>query len=120
MNTQHSWMRRGTVVGASIATALAMVGPVAAAAPSDPPAHQISQVVHYADLDLNTVAGAKRLAFRIRVAANELCGQIYLRGSDDLAPCHKAVIARAVSGLDAPLVIEALGLAPTRSDFAKR
>jgi UrcA family protein len=104
-----------TVALCALATALAAVGPATAAPSSDSSIQVVSESVRSSDLDLNTSAGADRLALRIQLAANRVCGQIYMRGSDDLAPCHKAAIARAVSGLDAPLVKSALGLSP-RSD----
>ena len=119
MHTQHRRVRLSLALGASIATALAAVAPATAAPPSDPRIQVVSETVRYTDLDLNTTAGARRLAFRIQMAANRVCGQIYLRGSDDLPPCHRAAIVRAVAGLDAPLVKDALGLsAPT--DLARR
>jgi UrcA family protein len=114
MTTQHRRVSLSLVIGA--ATALAGVGPTLAA-PSASQVQVVSEVVRYADLDPNTEAGARRLALRIRLAADRVCSQIYMQGSDDLAPCHKAAIDGAVAELDAPLVKAALGVSP-RSDLA--
>jgi UrcA family protein len=116
MNTQHLRTPLSLVIGA--AAALAGVSPTLAA-PSDSQVQVVSEVVRYADLDPNTDAGARRLALRIRLAANRVCSQIYMPGSDDLSPCHQAAIDRAVTGLDAPLVKDALGLSAP-SHLARR
>lgn len=64
--------------------------------------------------DLHTLAGAKTLALRLRVAAAEVCGgdDPVLRASSGFARCQEASIDRATATLDSPLLADALGRAP--------
>jgi UrcA family protein len=56
-----------------------------------------TRTVHYADLNLNTQAGAAVLYKRIRVAAEEVCGDVNSRRLDEAAVA-KACVDRAVYG----------------------
>ena len=56
-----------------------------------------TRTVHYADLNLNTQAGAALLYKRIRVAAEEVCGDVNSRRLDEAAMA-KACVDRAVHG----------------------
>jgi UrcA family protein len=69
----------------------------------------------YADSDIRTVQGAKALALRVRVAAAQVCGGDELpivRTGDQFTWCRDAAINRAIAGIDAPLLADALGRAP--------
>src|SRR5258708_40194440 len=68
--------------------------------------------IRYAAPELNTAAGARNLALRIRVAANRLCGgdDPAPRTASTIADCRRATEARAAAGLDAPLLNHALRL----------
>ncbi len=72
---------------------------------------EVSQTVSLSDLDLHSREGAKEAAFRIETAANVVCGgdDPVMHWSDDLMPCRKAAIDRAVANLNEPLVLAALG-----------
>ena len=75
----------------------------------DPPAHR---TVRSSDLNLATAEGARRMAFRIRVAAQDLC-QMNLpevRTGSGFQVCVARAIDRAATDLDAPLVTAALGV----------
>jgi UrcA family protein len=98
----------------ALAGALA-VGTPAVAAPWDFfSQEQVVAVVKVDDPDLRTVEGAKQLAHRIRLAAAHVCGVDgpVFRDSDPQIACRHHAIARAVRGLNAPLLNEALGLTP--------
>jgi UrcA family protein len=79
------------------------------------------QIVHYGDLDTSTSVGSQRLAFRIRVAARQLCGDSPItrigRGFDT---CVKSTVEVAAARLNQPMVTAALGLARSGSDYAGR
>jgi UrcA family protein len=94
---------------------------IAAADTSDSSAQVVSQVVHVGDLDLQTQDGAKRAAFRIRVAATNVCGgqSSIFRESWDFDTCRNHAIDRALATLQAPLVSAALGR-PTPVGLASR
>ncbi len=58
-----------------ITTALSSLALIAVAAPAVAQTHETRSVeVAYADLDLTTKAGAKRLETRVRFAAKSVCG----------------------------------------------
>jgi UrcA family protein len=83
------------VLGAAVAPASAgqLVGPDVA--------------VHYADLDINTVAGAERLYERIQLAAAQVCPQADSRLLTQymaVMRCRNTVVAHAVSGVRSPQV----------------
>jgi UrcA family protein len=54
-----------------------------------------SRAVHYADLNLNTAAGAKVLYMRIRMAAGQVCGDAGSRQLEQAAAA-KACLERAI------------------------
>jgi UrcA family protein len=104
-----------------ITTALAIAVLVSAAqAKSQPIASSgdnrplVSQKVRFADLNPSTEAGAERLAFRIRTAANEVClgDDPTVRSGVGLEACMKATIAAVEARLNAPLVTAALDHQP--------
>jgi UrcA family protein len=106
------------VTGALVfSAALALGAPsYAGAAPSSD--DQLNAIkLKYSEADLQTVRGAKALAFRVRVAADHLCGgdRALVRTGDAFARCRDATIDRALASLQAPLVSQALGrpTAPT-------
>jgi UrcA family protein len=68
--------------------------------------------IKVAAADLNTPDGARKLAFRIRVAAYKVCGgdMRYSREATDFDNCRQSAIGRAVAGLNAPVLTRALGL----------
>jgi UrcA family protein len=70
--------------------------------------------IAYSDSDLHTANGAKRLAFRVRLAAAKVCGgdNVLVHMDGGFARCQAAAINRAVGKLNAPLVKEALGIQP--------
>jgi UrcA family protein len=79
------------------------------------------QMVHYGDLDSSTSVGAQRLAFRIRVAARQLCGDSPItRTGMGFDACVKGTVEEAAVRLNKPMVTAALGLAPSGSDYAGR
>ena len=74
------------------------------------------QTVRFHDLDVSTPAGAQRLAFRLRVAARELCGGKYTAIAQTgmaFDPCVRQTVEDAAARLGNPLVTAALGLTPT-------
>lgn len=90
-----------------VSTAAAQVSPRSG---GDPAATRIA----YRDADIHTTGGARRLAFRLKVAAAGVCGgdDIIIRTGDAFARCQAATVRHAASELGAPLVTEALGLSP--------
>jgi UrcA family protein len=65
----------------------------------------------YAEADLQTIRGAKALAFRLRIAAAAVCGgeNPLVRTGAQFARCREAAIDRAIVTLNAPLLAQALG-----------
>jgi UrcA family protein len=95
------------------AIAAAAQAQTAGAVSYTPVAHQ---TVRFHDLDLSSPAGARRLAFRIRVAARELCGApntAIAQTGMAFDPCVKQAVEDAAARLDNPSVTAALGLTPT-------
>ena len=78
---------------------------LASAAYSMPPEVEFHRKeIHFADLNLNHSAGAKRLHQRIRLAARQLCGE-----PNPLVPararrCADEATARAVADVNSPLL----------------
>ncbi len=107
-----------------IFAALALSSALATTASAQPPAAPAPDAVtvRYAAAELNTAAGAKNLALRIRVAANRLCGgdDSVARSASTIADCRRATEARAAAGLSAPLVSHALGFAAQEAGLASR
>ncbi len=81
-----------------------------------------SLAVRYEATELNTAAGARNLALRIRVAANLLCGGAdpVTRTASTIAECRRATEARAGAGIGAPLLDHALGLPADTGSLASR
>ena len=67
-----------------------------------------SEVVSYADLDIDAPAGVHTLLRRIRGAAQQVCSPepiaLELRDNADYRDCKDEAMDRAVDQLDAPLV----------------
>jgi UrcA family protein len=71
--------------------------------------------IKYTRADLSTSDGAKSLALRIRIAADEVCGareDVRVRETDAFWRCRDATVDSALRSLDAPLVATALGRSP--------
>lgn len=112
-------MRRSMLI-AALAISAAFAAPALARPALATESDSVS--VRYSAPELNTTAGARHLALRIRVAANRLCG-----GEDPIArafsattDCRRAAEARAAAELGAPLVNHALGLSGQAADLANR
>jgi|SRR5579872_3175218 len=78
--------------------------------------------VKYTETDLHTVRGAKALAVRVRVAAEDVCGASdpVVRQGDQFYACREAAIDRAMAQVSAPLVAEALHVSTRLSAQASR
>jgi UrcA family protein len=101
-----------TSVTLSACTALACAS-VAVAQPYDTShvTEQISRTVELRDVDVNTPAGAKVAADRIRDAAEQVCNGNTTRWWPDYygyAKCRDQALDRALATLQAPLVSAAL------------
>jgi UrcA family protein len=105
---------RGSIIIASVLSATA--------ATAQPPVAPDAVTVRYSAHELNTAAGARNLALRIRVTANRLCGgdDPVARTASTIADCRQATEARVAARLGAPLVSHALGLAADQADIASR
>jgi UrcA family protein len=120
MNTQSkmNWLGKASTVALCAAVAVSFGGSVLAQSNGggDPAAIRLP----YSDRDIHTVAGAKRLAQRIKGAVDDACwSNDPLVMVDQLARCRQATIARTVAGLDAPLVRHELGLDATVTNLAQ-
>jgi UrcA family protein len=126
MNTQRQSFLPRLVLAASMfgAIAVAVPGSVAAQSRLETAISDGVVSVSYSDLDLSTARGAKTLAARITNAAIQVC-----EDTNDVLPhnlgegntvCRRAAVARAVAGLHAPLVNEALGISPSPIGLARR
>jgi UrcA family protein len=104
-----------------LCAAAAFVAPAIADPSGIGQTYQVSRTVRLADVDLHTTDGAKVAAWRIRRAADYVCGgdEMIGRMSADFASCRSGAIDRALVTLDAPLVSAALGR-PTVTDMAAR
>ena len=94
------------------AVALSMVG----AAHAEPGfnAQTLTQKVRFADLDISTDVGARRLAFRIQTAAEDLCSSRPMSRQDyGYWPCVRQTAGRAADQLGSAKVALALGVPPT-------
>jgi UrcA family protein len=95
----------GTVLG-SVAAIVLSIASSALYADSAPGEIRHSTAVHYADLNLNQPAGVAALYRRITLAANRVCGQRTLTGSNYPLPgytsCYNKAIASAVARVDHP------------------
>ena len=97
-------------------TAAGVIGLAAAAHAGDANYDRPEQVVKFADLDLNSLAGAAALYRRIESAAQEVCGDPH-RGRDLLSAirfnsCREQAIERAVNSVNSA-VLSDLHLAKT-------
>ena len=66
----------------------------------------LSQPVRYDDLDLRTRQGAHELRRRVRVVADQVCGQLidaYPVGVDSDATCYRNAVAEAQPRVDAAI-----------------
>jgi len=81
----------------------------------------VHQVVRFGDLDLKTNAGAKRLAFRIRVAAQSVCdGAIAnVRFGTGFDGCVKTAIVQAAAKVNSPMLDAELGLSWDGAVYAR-
>ena len=92
------------------------VGPLAYGSPI------ARQIVRFGDLDPSTEAGAKRLAFRIRIAAQAVCGgdDLKVRFGAGFERCVSASLQQAAGDLNNSMVSGALGLTPSGMAYAHR
>lgn len=83
---------------------------------------KVSVKVTYTDSDLQNPRGAEALAFRIRLAASEVCGggNIVVRSGAHFPICRSAAIDRALGVLNAPMVTAALGRSTSSMALAQR
>jgi UrcA family protein len=106
-------MLRHLLTGAvALSAALALGAPSNASSPAMAGDEQRSVIkLKYAEADLQTAMGAKALAFRLRIAAADVCGGELplVRTGDQFARCREAAIDRAITTLNAPLLADALG-----------
>jgi UrcA family protein len=80
-----------------------------------------SRAIRVSDLDPTSAAGARRLANRIRAAAQDVCeGGVLASATPSFHHCVEDAIARAAAMSDAPLVNAALGLSRPPSPMARR
>jgi UrcA family protein len=99
-------MHATTLVLSSLAFLATTNAALAASPPSTPPGLS----VHYADLDLKDPADAATMLKRIRKAAATVCTTGPLLDGNDgdtirrVDDCVRQAVARAVDGLNAPLV----------------
>ena len=109
---------RSTLPTLAFAAAVA-AGAAATASPVDPAVRTFTETVSYPVSDLNTAAGAQRLASSIRAAAGRVCGaeDVLAPDAQQLAACRDRAIARAVSSVDAPGLKEALGFRTSQSQY---
>jgi UrcA family protein len=69
----------------------------ALAAPEAPAAGDVSQItVHFGDLNINQTEGATVLYWRIRHAAERVCGEPQLPGSRTVSPDWRRCVAQAI------------------------
>jgi UrcA family protein len=88
------------VIAGCIAAAVANL-----AAAATPPADVPTMIVHYADLDIATDEGARRLYRRIAAAAERVCPYADIQDLSGLAvsrSCQAQAIARAVQAVSSP------------------
>jgi len=70
-----------------------------AAAPAAPTARDVDQItVHFGDLNIDRTAGATVLYWRIRHAAERVCGEPQLPGSRAVSPDWRRCVAQAIDG----------------------
>ncbi|HLZ83074.1 MAG TPA: UrcA family protein [Caulobacteraceae bacterium] len=74
-----------------------------------------SVTLRYDRADARTPQGARRLATRVRHAADELCDgdDPIMRMSQGFEHCRTATIRRAVADANEPMLAQALGFPPT-------
>jgi UrcA family protein len=118
MHTRHSF----AAAAALAVAALSGAAQAQTVGPSDLESAPVHQVVRFGDLDLATDAGAQRLAFRIHVAAQAVCGgdNDLIRFSTGFEGCVRTAIARAAAGLNNSMVTAALGLTANGPELARR
>ena len=66
----------------------------------------LSQVVRYDDLDLRSRSGVRELRRRVRIVADQVCGQLideYPVGVDSDATCYRNAVAEARPRVDAAI-----------------
>jgi UrcA family protein len=115
-------MFRPTAIALAPALALALCIGSAVRAQTDDGVQVVAPKVHFADLDIATDSGAQRLAFRIRVVAQGLCGGDLLieRRGADFPVCVRRSTVRAAADLGSSKVAVALGVSPEALALAGR
>ncbi len=95
------------------ATALAsLLGAPVAAQPAPASGHRdlARETVRYAPSEAISPEGAKRIALRIQIAAERVCGgnNVLVRTGGNFGLCRRDAIERAAATLGAPFVTQAL------------
>jgi UrcA family protein len=82
----------------------------------------VRETVKFGDLDVATSAGVKRLAFRIRLAADDVCGGVspLAQTGVDFQACVDRSVDRAATRLGMPMVADATGRSPANRQLAAR
>jgi UrcA family protein len=106
-----SYSRFIVPVSLAFIAALAIGSSASAQGPAFGGNEKASVKIRYNDADIHSADGARRLALRIRVAADRVCGggEVVAYSADSLKECRRGAIDRALSSLQAPMVAEALG-----------
>ncbi len=93
-----------------IATAIlgALASSFCAVAAADPPS-SARITVKYADLDIATPSGARKLYARIEAAAHNACGYFWFKTDADEARCVHNTIVNAVNKVNRPALSAVLG-----------
>ena len=115
-------MIRTALFSAALAIATFAGAAVTHAQPADAYGAQlVSASVRTDDLNPATSAGAQRLAFRIRIAAQSVCGGELrnVRTGAGFDACVRDTLAATASKLNDPMVSAALGVSAT-SAYARR
>jgi UrcA family protein len=106
---------------ASALAAVALAGMVAPSALAER-GQTVSVAVSYADLNLDSAAGAKTLLNRMQFAARKACGDTYSRSWTErhaAKACAEQAMADSVMRLNAPMVT-AFFMDPKRAEMASR
>ena len=107
-------MLRNLVSAALGVSAALTLGASAFAGPQTPGPNDGVEIVRATSAELQSPDGARRVAFRVRVAADRACGgdvyPLYVRASTGFQTCREEAVDRAAEQVNAPLLSRALGL----------
>lgn len=94
-------------LGVALATIACGVAFTTAATASQREGEALTKVVSYADLNLNSAAGARTLYGRLRMAATQVCAPFQgttLREKTNWRECFDPALARSVAQIDDPML----------------